>query len=184
MATIAAANHDAGRYTRVATWLHLLIGGAVVANIGLAMLTEDMPKATHMAAMGVHKALGITILFLTLLRIAWRFTHKQPPLPAAIPAWQVMLGKTVHFIFYALLILLPLSGWIWMSAADAPISYFGLFDVPALTGPDKVLGKTMHNRHEIMGLLMLGLVILHLLAALKHQYIDRTPFLARMNPFR
>jgi cytochrome b561 len=184
MATTAAtANHDVMRYSRVAVWLHLLIGVAVVANIGLAMLTEDMPKATRMAAMWVHKPLGITILVLTVARILWRLTHKPPPVPAAIPSWQAMLGKAVHFIFYALLILLPLSGWIWMSAADAPISFFGLFDVPAITGPDKALGKVMHDRHEVLGLTMLGLVILHFLAALKHHYIDHTRFISRMNPF-
>src|SRR3546814_1675114 len=101
------------------------------------MLTELLPRPTHMAAMGVHKALGVTILVLTIVRIVWRLGHKVPPLPDAVPAWQRPLSKIVHFLFYALLILLPLSGWLWMSAADRPIDYFGLFDLPSLVGPDK-----------------------------------------------
>ncbi len=183
MATTADASTQSERYTRVAIWLHLVIGAAVVINIGLAMLTEDMSKTTHMAAMAVHKPLGITILVLTLARIAWRLTHTPPPLPAATPAWQRPLSKLVHFVFYALLILLPLSGWIWMSAAKSPINFFGLFDLPLIAGPSKALADTMHEGHEVMGIAMLVLVVIHLFAALKHQYIDRTHLVARMNPF-
>lgn len=183
MTMTADANNQSERYTRVAIWLHLLIGAAVIINIGLAMLTEDMSKATHMEAMAVHKPLGIAILVLTLARIAWRLTHKPPPLPLATPDWQRPLSKLVHFIFYALLILLPLSGWIWMSAAKAPISFFGLFDLPLIAGPSKALAGTMHEGHEVMGIAMLVLVAIHFLAALKHQYIDRTRLIARMNPF-
>src|SRR3546814_12745307 len=68
------------RYTKVAIWLHWLIGLAVITNICLAMLTEGLPRPTHMAAMGVHKAIGVTILVLTIVRIAWRIGHKAPPL--------------------------------------------------------------------------------------------------------
>ena len=127
MATEASAGTTAGpRYTKVAIWLHWLIGLAVIANIGLAMLTEDMPREAHRAAMGVHKALGMAILALTIVRILWRLTHKAPPLPASMRTWERWTSKFVHFLFYALLILLPLSGWVWMSAADRPIDFFGL----------------------------------------------------------
>ena len=180
---LGAGTTASPRYTKVAIWLHWLIGLAVIANICLAMLTEGLPRPTHMAAMGVHKALGVTILALTIVRIVWRLGHKVPPLPEAVPAWQRPLSKIVHFLFYALLILLPLSGWLWMSAADRPIDYFGLFDLPSLVGPDKALADTMHDRHELMGLTMLALVVVHILAALKHQFVDRSGVNARMNPF-
>lgn len=171
------------RYAKVAIWLHWLIGIAVLANIALAMLTEGMPKETHRAAMGVHKALGIAILALTVLRIVWRLGHKPPPLPSGTPGWQRPLSKAVHFLFYLLLILLPLSGWVWMSAADRPIDFFGLFTVPNIVGPNENLADTMHDRHELLGLTMLGLAALHILAALKHQFVDRTGLIGRMNPF-
>lgn len=171
------------RYAKVAIWLHWLIGIAVLANIALAMLTEGMPKETHRAAMGVHKALGIAILALTILRIVWRLGHKPPPLPSGTPGWQRPLSKAVHFLFYLLLILLPLSGWVWMSAADRPIDFFGLFTVPNIVGPNESLADMMHDRHELLGLTMLGLAALHILAALKHQFVDRTGLIGRMNPF-
>jgi cytochrome b561 len=184
MATLADPAGTAGpRYTKVAIWLHWLIGLAVIANIGLAMLTEDMPRETHRAAMGIHKALGIAILALTVARILWRLGHRPPPLPAATPAWQRPLSKLVHFLFYVLLILLPLSGWVWMSAADRPIDFFGLFTLPAIVAPSESLADVMHDRHEVLGLTMLALAAIHILAALKHQFIDRTGLIGRMNPF-
>src|SRR3546814_15692219 len=99
--------------------------------------------------MGVHKALGGTIVVLTIVRIVGRLGHKVPPLPDAVPAWQRPLSKIVHFLFYALLILLPLSGWLWMSAADRPIDYFGLFDLPSLVGPDKALADTRSEERRV-----------------------------------
>ena len=184
MATLADSAGTAGpRYTKVAIWLHWLIGLAVIANIGLAMLTEDMPRETHRAAMDIHKALGIAVLALTVLRILWRLGHKPPPLPAATPIWQRPLSKIVHFLFYALLILLPLSGWVWMSAADRPVNFFGLFTIPTIVAPNEGLADVMHDRHEVLGLTMLALAAIHILAALKHQFVDRTGLIGRMNPF-
>lgn len=185
MATIAnVAGTTAGpRYTKVAIWLHWVIGLAVIANIGLAMLTEDMPRETQQAAMGIHKPLGIAILVLSALRILWRLGHRAPPLPASVAPWQHAASKAVHVLFYALLILLPLSGWLWMSAANRPIDFFGLFTLPSLAGPDKAVADMMHEGHELLGLTMLALVVLHILAVLKHQFIDRSGVAARMNPF-
>ena len=184
MATIVDAGTTAGpRYTKVAIWLHWAIGLAVITNIALAMLTEGLPRDIHHAAMDVHKALGMTILALTLLRLLWRLGHRAPPLPAGTPAWEKWTSRVVHLLFYALLILLPLSGWVWMSAREKPIDFFGLFTIPSIVAPDKALSDVMHERHEVMGLTMLGLVVIHLLAAVKHQFVDRNRQLSRMNPF-
>lgn len=180
---MATRSTGAPRHTKVAIWLHWVIALSVLANIGLAMLTEDMPRETHRAAMGIHKALGIAVLGLSIVLILWRLGHKPPPSPAGTPAWQKPVSKVVHFLFYALLILLPLSGWVWMSAADRPIDFVGLFTVPSIVAPDKGLADVMHDRHEVLGLAMLGLAALHILAALKHQFFDRTGLIGRMNPF-
>ncbi len=184
MATREADAGAAGaRYTRVAIWLHWLIGLAVIANIALAMLTEGLPRETQRAAMDIHKALGISILALTVVRIAWRLGHRPPPLPAAIPGWQRLLGRITHGLFYVLLILLPLSGWVWMSAAGRPIDFFGLFAVPVIVAPNEALADVMHDRHEVLGLTMLALAAIHILAALKHQFVDRAGLIGRLNPF-
>src|SRR5690606_42017849 len=135
MATTASAfvgSTTESRYTKVAIWLHWLTGFAVIANIGLAMLTEGMPRDMHRAAMSVHRPLGIAILALTLIRSVWRLLHKPPPLPAGIAAWQILPTSFVHLLFYALLLLLPLSGWVWVSVAAGPSGLFGLFTLPSI----------------------------------------------------
>ena len=184
MATVAEARTTASpRYTKVAIWLHWAIGLAVIVNIGLAMLTEGMSRDAHRAAMDVHKALGITILGLTIARLLWRIGHRAPPLPDGIAVWEAWGSRVVHFLFYALLLFLPLSGWIWMSAAGRPIDFFGLASIPTIVAPDKSLADVMHERHELLGLTMLALVTIHVLAVLKHQLWDRSRPLSRMNPF-
>ena len=187
MATPANAV-DAGtpgplRYTKVASSLHWLIAVAVLVNIGLALFTEGLPRETRGPLMGIHKALGITILALTVLRLLWRLGHKGPPLPPTVASWERVLGRAVHVLFYLLLLALPLSGWVWMSAADRPIDFFGLFMLPSIAVPSEALADTMHERHEMLGLTMVALAALHIAAALKHQFVNRDGLIGRMNPF-
>ena len=171
------------RYTSIAIWLHWLIAIMVIANVLLAIGTEDMSRATHKSAMAIHKSLGIIVLLLSFARIGWRLIHRPPPLPALTPTWQAIVSKAVHTLFYLLIVLLPVSGWVWMSAAGAKVDIFGLFQMPSLTGTDKALADAMHESHEFMGLTMLALIVIHVLAALKHQYLDKTDLLSRMNPW-
>ncbi len=173
------------RYTKTAIALHWIIALLVIANIGLAELTEDLSREARGPYMDVHKAFGISVLILTLARIAWRIGHKPPPLPASMPAWQTAIARLTHFTFYLLLIMLPLSGWIWMSTYPAPFAYFGLFDVPLWpVAGQEALGETLHEGHEIMGKAMLALVVLHILGAMKHLIIDKDGSFQRMLPGR
>lgn len=173
------------RYTSVAIWLHWLIGLAIIANIAIAELTEDLARPERMEWMNLHKALGILVLLLSVARLVWRLGHTPPPLPASTPTWQAWASKATHVLLYVLMLGLPISGWIWMSVGPEPhlISMFGLFDWPALpVGNSEALGDAMHEAHEIMGEAMLILVGLHILAALKHQFIDRDNLIGRMRP--
>lgn len=171
------------KYSRGAIILHWVIGLLIIGNIAGAMLSEGLPRDTRMAVMNLHKAFGITILVLAIVRIGWRVTHRPPAKPPELAIWEIWLSRAVHFIFYALMILLPLSGWVWMSANGKPISMFGLFDMPSLpVGQSKELADIMHDRHEFLGLTMLALVALHILGALKHQFLDRMPFVQRIWP--
>lgn len=173
------------KYSKVAMIFHWVIAALVIANIGLAELTEDMSRAARGPYMEFHKSFGICILFLTLGRLGWRFSHARPPLPAALKNWEVIMSKAVHFIFYLLMIGMPLSGWLWMSTygPDAAISMFGLFNMPVLpVQGNEALGGLLHEGHELGGKLMLILIGLHVAGALKHQFFDRIAFLQRMWP--
>lgn len=170
-------------YSTIAIWLHWIIAILVIANIGLAELTEDLSREARGPYMDFHKAFGITILFLSIARLGWRLGHKPPPLPGNMPGWQMITAKVSHILFYVLLIGLPIGGWLWMSTYPAPISYFGLFDVPLLpVEGNKALGETLHEGHEIGGKVMLGLVVIHLAAVAKHHLVDKNNILRRMWP--
>ncbi|APG62266.1 hypothetical protein LPB140_04995 [Sphingorhabdus lutea] len=171
------------KYSKIAILLHWIIAAAIITNIGLAELTEDLGKTARAPYMDLHKSLGICILFFSLFRLYWRVTHKRPAPMEQISGWETSMAKAAHFIFYALMIGLPLGGWLWMSTYPAPINMFGLFDMPVLpVVGNKALADIAHEGHEIGGKAMLILIVLHLLGALKHQFIERLPLLQRMMP--
>jgi cytochrome b561 len=172
------------KYSKTAIALHWALAALIISNFVLASMAEDLPRELRGAYMNPHKAIGITILLLSLFRLYWRIGHKPPPLPDAIAGWQAKLGKAVHAIFYFLIIAVPLSGWIMSSAHPQapPVSYFGLFDATLPIGKNEGLAGAGHSAHEILTKPLAILVILHILAALKHQFADRIPFIQRMLP--
>lgn len=175
---------QAPRYTSVAIILHWLIALLIALNFVAAWVADDMPKPEKMQVMANHKAFGLTILALTAIRIVWRLIHKAPPLPTTLPAWEAALARVTHFLFYVLMLLIPLTGWGMASGSGKPVSWFGLFAVPALpVGGSKALGGAFSESHELLGYVMLVLFGLHVAAALKHQFLDRDDTMARMLPF-
>ena len=171
-------------YSRGAVILHWLIAVLIVANFLIAELSEDMAKEDRMAMMGNHKAIGITILGLTVLRIVWRFLRPAPPLVETLKAWEAALAKVTHALLYFLMLAIPLSGWGMVSGKGNPVSLFGLFNVPALpVGPDKATNDVFHELHEVFATLMLVLFVIHVAAAIKHMVIDKDGTMARMAPW-
>jgi cytochrome b561 len=182
--------NDAGiagaRYGKVAMAFHWVIAVLIVLNFLSAWAAQDQPRAVATQIMGNHKAFGLTILALSVLRIAWRFVHRPPPLSEQLKAWEAAVAKVTHTLFYFLMIAIPLAGWAMVSSAGGgkPVSVFGRFDVPALPfAHDKATADTFHDVHETLAALMLLLLALHVGAALKHQFVDRDTTLARMVPF-
>jgi cytochrome b561 len=163
---------------------HWLIAILAIANFMLASMAEDLPREARSALMSPHKAIGVTILLLSMLRLFWRFGHKPPPLPESILSWQAGLGRFVYILFYFLIIAVPLSGWIMASAHPKapPVDFFGLFDVTMPIGKDEGLAGVGHEAHEILTKPLFLLILLHIIAALKHQFADRLPFIQRMWP--
>jgi cytochrome b561 len=172
------------RYSTVAIAMHWLIAGLIIANFVIANIAEDMPRAEAGAYMASHKALGISILLFSLFRLFWRLGHKPPPLPDSIAGWQAAAGKAVHWLFYFLMIAVPLSGWIMSSAHPKapPVAFFGLFDATLPTGKNEQLAGLGHDAHEVLTKPLFLLIVLHIIAALKHQFVDRLPFIRRMWP--
>ncbi|MEQ1509787.1 MAG: cytochrome b [Sphingopyxis sp.] len=165
------------RYSRVARALHWSMGLLIVANLAGGLLHDVNAELI----MPLHKATGIVLLGLALLRIVWRMMHPAPALPADMATWERATASFTHAILYALMVLIPLSGWVMASASRWPISFYGLFDVPKFNViKDSPLAEAAHEGHEIMGYLMIALLVLHILAALRHHFMLKDGMLARM----
>ncbi len=173
-------------YSRGAIVLHWLIAVLIAMNFVIAWLAEDAADADAAVLLGNHKAIGITVLLLTVLRILWRFTHRPPPLLETLKAWEAAVAKVTHSLFYLLMLAVPLAGWATHSAflKGAPVSVFGLFDMPALpVAWDKPTAGLFYDLHEVTATLMLVLIVLHVGAALKHHFYDRNGTVRRMVPW-
>ena len=169
------------RYTLVQKILHWLIALAVIGALGAGQAIDwldDGPLKTQLYAL--HKATGMLILGLMLLRIVARIVFGAPPLPISIPSWQRTASAATHFLLYALILLMPIVGWAATSAFPAPIPFFGLFEVPPLIGGDRELSKQLFDIHHWMGKAIFLLVALHIGAALKHGLIDKDGVFRRM----
>lgn len=176
------------RYSQLAIVLHWGIAALVLSTIPLGLFGASSESDTAQSATNIHKAIGIVILLLTLIRVGWRLTHTPPALPGTMAPALRWIAKATHVLFYCLLLILPLSGW-WMSSAvpdpDRHVIGFGIFDVPFLPVPRGwASAGPAHFVHTTLAFLMIGLVVLHIAAALKHHFFDKDDIVARMLPRR
>jgi cytochrome b561 len=182
---------DDRRYGSVAIVLHWTIALLILVQIGLGWwMNEVLPDHSPAQAqiLGLHISLGLTILLLVLVRIGWRLAHPAPPLPASLPHWERLLAGASHFLFYLLMLALPLTGWAMVSLGQHPISFWGL-PWPHLPGMGRLAGtnprplrRTLQHVHTyyLIWIVLLNLA-LHVAGALWHQF-DGRPVLRRMSP--
>ncbi len=181
-------------YSRTAIALHWLIALLLIGNFAGGLFMGDLlePTATpEQKQLGFqivqfHKSMGLTILMLSLLRLATRLASGAPALPGHMTPFERLLAKATHWAFYAVMILVPLTGWIMVSASPLgfPTLWFGLFEWPHLpVETSKATSGVASEVHEIIAFAGAGLFVLHVGAALKHHFMDRDDVLARMLPF-
>ncbi|WP_293474402.1 YceI family protein [Phenylobacterium sp.] len=179
------------RYATVAIVLHWTIAALIVLQIVIAGRMEGRtPEA--FAVLQLHKSLGITVLLLSLLRLAWRFANPPPPEPATLARWERTLSLAVHWGFYVVMILMPVTGWIIVSTSRTaiPTLLYGVVPWPHIPGLPELAPAARHTWHEAgetaHGLIIKGayvLIALHVAGALKHQLFRRDePVLSRMAP--
>lgn len=147
----------------------------------LAQLADNASSdLRELALLANHKSVGITILALAIIRVGWRIGHPPPPLPASMPAWQVTASHVSHWALYALLFLMPVSGWLMSSATAYSVSWFNLFQLPDLVAPDPQRAELFEEIHEFLAYTLGAVASLHVLAALKHHFLDKDTVLSRM----
>lgn len=170
-------------YSGIAKTLHWLVFALMSGAFAVGFYMADLPLSpTKLQLVSWHKWCGVTIFVLVLLRLTWRLLNPPPPQSAAMPQWQVRASEAMHRVLYVLMMAMPLSGWLMSSAKGVPTVWFGLIPLPDLLAKNPPLGKALAEVHETLGYIILGFVALHVLAALKHHFIDRDDVLARMTP--
>lgn len=177
------------RYTPVAMLLHWVLAVAILTAFSVGLYVEDLPfSPAKLKLVNWHKWAGVAILALSVLRLVWRVTHRPPALPArieqAMPAWQRAAHHGTHHLMYLLFFAVPLLGWAYSSAKGYPIVWFGVLPLPDFVSPDPALAESLKPLHALAAWGLIGLVGLHVAAALKHQFIDRDGLLDRMRPGR
>jgi cytochrome b561 len=171
------------RYTGTAIVLHWLTALLILCTIPLGMIMSDLKLSPlKLQLYSYHKWIGVTVLLLVLVRLAWRISHKPPALQADLPLWQQRAAHAVHNLLYLLMLCLPVSGWLMSSAKGVPVVYLGLLQLPDLVSKDKALGKLLETMHELLSYILLLLLALHLAAVIQHHFIDRDDTLSRMLP--
>jgi len=169
------------RYTTPAIVLHWLVALLIFVGFPLGVYMHELPLSpTKLQLYSYHKWIGITVLLMAGLRVTWRLSHRPPPLPGSVVRWQRQASAVVHGLLYVLMLAIPLSGWLMSSAKGFPVVWFGVLPLPDLIDKNRELGDLLVGVHQALNFTLLGLVILHVGAALKHHFIERQPFLQRM----
>lgn len=173
------------RYGAVSQFLHWTVVVLVILQFVLGFTAAGMPISIQRLVLLVrHKSIGMTILALVLLRLTWRGFSPAPALPKEMPSLHKTAAHVSHVLLYALLICMPIVGWITSSASHLTVTWFGLFPFPNLVGPDAQLAKLAKATHATMAWLLLGVASLHALAALWHHFMLKDDVLRRMLPIR
>ncbi len=184
-----ATGNTEARYSQVAIALHWVIAGLIVWQLGSGywmVLAIDAPAQWERAfwIYQAHKSTGLTVLVLSIVRLAWRLTHRPPPLPSQMPVWQRAASRLMHGVLYVLMLAVPLAGWLVVSssALGLPTLVYGWLPWPhlPLAPAFEPRAKVTHRLLAYaLGLLAAG----HVAAALKHQVLDRVGLLRRMLPW-
>ncbi len=164
--------------------LHWLIVALIVVQWLIAERADELPNGlAKLQALAWHKSIGITVLMLAVIRWVWRAVNPVPSLDGLARPWERRLATATHWLLYGLLFAIPLTGWMMSSARNFPVSWFKLFQLPDLVAPSDQTFRQMHEMHELLFNVLVGVAVLHALGALKHHFIDRNDVLKRMLPF-
>lgn len=168
-------------YTVTAVLLHwataLLIISATVLGIYMHELAFSPFK---LKLYSYHKWIGVTVVLLAMVRLAWRYSHPAPGLPANMLSWEKKAAKLAHTALYAFMIVVPVTGWLMSSAHGFQTVYLGVLPIPDILGKDKELAEALEKVHAVLNFTFTAFVLTHVAAAFKHHFINKDNVLTRM----
>jgi cytochrome b561 len=171
------------KYTKTAMLFHWLIALLIIAAFCLAVTMVNIPgiTPTKLKYFSWHKWLGVTIFGLSCLRLLWRLSHPAPAYQP-MPEWQKHAASGLHIFLYILILVIPISGYLYTMAAGVPVIYLGHFPMPVIMDPNPTLKPLIKEIHFYLNMTLLACFVLHVAAALKHQFIERDNTINRMLP--
>lgn len=165
--------------------MHALIALLVFGLLIVGVSFDDIPQAYQSNAYMLHKSFGIVVLFLVLIRLAFVIIDGRPNLPKTVSPWEKILSRTVQYLLYLVLILMPLSGWVMSVAGGHIPKIFNLFQANLPFIPqDKHLADFSNSSHYYLAWLIGGLLTLHIIGGLKHYFVDKDGVFQSMWKFR
>lgn len=161
-----------GHFNLAARILHWLMAVMILAMlfVGVTMMASLQWRPM---LVDLHRPLGIAILLLAVVRLLNRLRHRPPPLPADLPAWQVLAAHASHWLLYGLMLAMPLIGWSMLSAGGYPIVLWGGLHLPAIMPHDPALYAALRSAHSLLAYILFATVVGHLSAALFHAWVRR-----------
>ncbi|HMA08884.1 MAG TPA: cytochrome b [Ramlibacter sp.] len=160
----------------------LLLVGLVASGLVMSRMPDVGFDTRKIVLILYHKQAGVLALALALFRLAWRVGNALPALVATLPRWQQVTARLVHLCFYALMFVLPVTGWLMSSAGGFPVSFLGLFELPDLIAPSDYRFRGLIEIHQWLGYALLALTGVHAGAALRHHFLLGDATLRKMLP--
>ncbi|WP_263356739.1 cytochrome b [Acidicapsa ligni] len=159
------------RFTAPQRLLHWLMAICILSMlfIGVGMVSTVTPR--YLTLVQIHKPLGIAILVLVLIRLTLRIIYGAPALPADLPEPMKLAAELSQYIFYALMIAMPLIGWAMLSAASYPVVLFGSVHLPSILPVSPGLHTLLWNAHYYLAFAFFGLILMHVSAILFHKLV-------------
>lgn len=171
------------RYNRTAIFLHWLVGLGILGTLGLGLYMVDLPfSPAKLQIYSWHKWAGMTLLFLAVVRLAWRLSHPAPALPDTMGPLSRLAAHAGHWVLYILMLAIPLSGWLMSSAQGFSVVWFGVLPLPDLVAKNLELGEWLNSIHLILNYTLIATLIGHIGAALHHHFIKKDTVMSRMLP--
>ena len=169
------------RFGAISITNHWVIAVLIIAMLAIGLYMGELPKPSTVRTQWIdfHKSLGIVVLFLGTWRVLWRICCRFPGEIADMVRWQQIGARTMHIVLLIAIIAMPVTGNMRSSMRGKEVSFFGLFDMPVLP-QSEVIGSAASGVHKWLAYILIGLIVLHVAAALKHHVIDKDATLKRM----
>jgi cytochrome b561 len=183
----AHEQHPLRRYSNVAVTFHWITVALVLFQAWLGFSFAEFTQGAERANLFTwHRTIGALILIIVIARLTYRLMNPPPPYPPELPRWERVAGTWNHRLFYLLMIAMPIGGLLAVSGKTPgpTITLLGGISIPKVPGISEGLGELAGDVHKLAAWLLIALILLHVAAALKHQFIDRNRASGRMPPFK